>query len=119
MSQVQIPHNDRQWEVKTNRHTNTDGSSWGWIEGPGPHVCWYNNERFNRAEAGRIVKEHNDWLEKQSPLDIRIMQARLRRDGKIKEIDSAQAKIDALFRDLAKMDDEIESLENERKGNAQ
>ena len=60
----EVPHNTAPWRVATNRHTNTDGTSWGWIDGAPGNVCW-SNERgsnMNREQAGRIVAEHNDWL---------------------------------------------------------
>lgn len=57
-----IPHNDAIWEVKKNRHTNTDGTEWGWIEGAPGNVCWSNNKSFNRQKAGEAVAIHNAWL---------------------------------------------------------
>lgn len=57
-----IPHNDAIWEVKKNRHTNTDGTEWGWIEGAPGNVCWSNNKAFNRQKAGEAVAIHNAWL---------------------------------------------------------
>ena len=27
-----MKHNSKPWRVATNRHTNTDGTSWGWID---------------------------------------------------------------------------------------
>lgn len=61
-----IPHNDAIWEVKKNRHTNTDGTEWGWIEGAPGNVCWSNNKAFNCQKAGEAVAIHNAWL-KENP----------------------------------------------------
>ena len=76
-----IEHNSAVWEVRTNRHPNTDGSSWGWIDGAPGNVCWSNNEPFNRSRAGEVVAEHNAWLERQRPVDLRIVDARKRMEN--------------------------------------
>uniref|UniRef100_A0A6M3JM77 Uncharacterized protein n=1 Tax=viral metagenome TaxID=1070528 RepID=A0A6M3JM77_9ZZZZ len=54
-----IPIPGRKLSVHTNRHPNTDGSSWGWIEGCTLNVCWSNNSRFTRKDAGAFVFEYN------------------------------------------------------------
>jgi len=71
-----IPHNEYQWRSATNRHTNTDGSSWGWIDGAQGQVCWSDNEPFNSVAAGAAVRAHNKWLEDQQPLPIKIIKAK-------------------------------------------
>jgi hypothetical protein len=43
----------------TNRHTNCDGTSWGWIEGCTLNICWSNNETFNSKAASEIVSHYN------------------------------------------------------------
>lgn len=71
-----VPHNTQPWETRANRHSNTDGTRWGWIEGAPGNICWSNNSQFNEAAAGRVCKEHNDWLEQQKPIALRIVEAR-------------------------------------------
>lgn len=63
-----LRHNDRRWTVLTNRHTSTDGSYWGWIEGADGNECWSNNKPFNEAAACEAARAHNAWLEEQAPL---------------------------------------------------
>lgn len=61
----EIEHNDRKWEVCTNRHPNTDGTSWGWIDGTDIkyNLCWSNNKPWmDRKKAEELCKNHNDWL---------------------------------------------------------
>lgn len=75
-----IKHNSSKWRVATNRHTNTDGTSWGRIDGTDPPVYWSNTHgsKLTREQAGKIVAEHNAWLEAQRPLAVRLMEARER-----------------------------------------
>ena len=75
---VTVPHNTKPWSVKTNRHPTTSGYSWGWVEGAPGNVCWSNDSAFNSAAAGQLVKEHNQWLEDQKPLSIRLIEAKER-----------------------------------------
>lgn len=42
----------------TNRHHNSDGTSWGWIDGCTLNICWSNNSNFNHVKARKLV---NDW----------------------------------------------------------
>jgi hypothetical protein len=53
-----IPMRER-LSVHRNRHTNCDGTSWGWIEGCKGNICWSNNKSFNEEEAQRFVQEYN------------------------------------------------------------
>ncbi len=46
--------------VKTNAHSNCDGTSWGWIEGCSLNICWSDeNTRFNREKAKELVRQYN------------------------------------------------------------
>ena len=46
--------------LKTNRHLNTDGTEWGWIEGCSKHICWSDStSKFNREKASKLVAEFN------------------------------------------------------------
>lgn len=75
---VTVLHNSLGWRVCTNRHSNTDGTSWGWIEGAPGNVCWSGNKKFNRAAAEEMVMAHAQWLEDQKPLSIKLVEARQR-----------------------------------------
>ena len=77
---VTVHHNSVPWRVCTNRHSNTDGTSWGWIEGAPGNICWSNNSRFRQASAMKMAAEHNAWLEDQKPLSIRLIEARDAKD---------------------------------------
>lgn len=47
-------------ELKTNRHPNTDGSQWGWIEGCTLNICWSDDtNKFNRDKAEKLVSDYN------------------------------------------------------------
>lgn len=45
--------------VHINRHPNTDGTAWGWIEGCDKNICWSNNKTFNYDKATEFVSSHN------------------------------------------------------------
>lgn len=47
------------WTVRTNRHPSTNGTLWGWIEGPDGNVCWADNTGLNSTVAGGLVARHN------------------------------------------------------------
>jgi len=96
----------------TNRHTSTSGNRWGWIEGADGNVCWSNDEgsQFTEAEAGKVAREHNEWLEQQRPLDVRIMEATVKHNqvvarlnkhwdaeaNLLRELDTARVALEAL-----------------------
>ena len=47
-------------ELKTNKHPNTDGSEWGWIEGCTKNICWSDDtSKFNREKAAKLVADFN------------------------------------------------------------
>ena len=48
-------------KVKTNRHPNTDGTEWGWIEGCTKNIVWSNNpySKFNQSDALNLVSSFN------------------------------------------------------------
>jgi hypothetical protein len=46
-------------EVHTNRHPNTDGTAWGWIEGCTLNICWSDNKKFARDKAIELVNAWN------------------------------------------------------------
>ncbi len=75
---VTVAHNTAPWRVATNRHRTLYGRDWGWIEGAPGHVCWSDDERFNRQAAGEVVAAHAAWLEEQKPISIRLVEARER-----------------------------------------
>ncbi len=71
-SQVAV-HNNRLWSVKENRHPETSGRAWGWIDGPAEHICWSNNsDAFNVGKAVEVCRIHNSWVENQKSIDLRL-----------------------------------------------
>ena len=54
-----IPIPGRKLEVKTNRHTTTDGYLWGWIEGTTSNTVWGDDHKFNHAAAVTLVRDYN------------------------------------------------------------
>ena len=54
-----IPIPGRKLEVKTNRHTTTDGYLWGWIEGTTSNTVWGDDHKFNPAAAVTLVRDYN------------------------------------------------------------
>lgn len=53
-----IPEAD-QLTVYTNKHPNTNGSLWGWIEGCTSNVCWSNDSPFDEKAAREYVSSYN------------------------------------------------------------
>jgi len=45
--------------IHTNRHTDTQGYSFGWIEGCEGNVIWSNGTKFNYDAARKFVNEYN------------------------------------------------------------
>jgi hypothetical protein len=45
-------------EVHTNRHPNTNGTAWGWIDGCTLNICWSDDKKFTREKATELV---NNW----------------------------------------------------------
>lgn len=54
-----IPLLDKKLEVRTNRHTTTDGYLWGWIEGTTANTVWSDDHKFNHAAAVTLVRDYN------------------------------------------------------------
>ena len=109
-----MKHNSQPWRVATNRHPNTDGTSWGWIDGSQPVVYWSNEDgsRLKRAEAGKMVAVHNAWLEGQTPVALRLQQAREQKARLIVDMESAQAAYSAACARVAEAQQAIEALES-------
>ena len=54
-----IPLLGKKLEVRTNRHTTTDGYLWGWIEGTTANTVWSDDHKFNHAAAVTLVRDYN------------------------------------------------------------
>ena len=54
-----IPRLGKNLEVRTNRHTTTDGYLWGWIEGTTSNTVWGDDHKFNHAAAVALVRDYN------------------------------------------------------------
>ena len=51
----------KELSIHTNRHPNTDGTSWGWIEGCDKNIVWSDDSKtFNYKIASKFVKDYND-----------------------------------------------------------
>ena len=107
---VTVEHNSQSWRVATNRHRNTDGTNWGWIEGAPGNICWSNNGTFNVAAAAEMVAGHNQWLEDQKPLSIRLIEARQRWSASKAAYDTAKAAFERASAALDKCDEEMLTL---------
>lgn len=107
----EVPHNTVPWRVATNRHPNTDGTSWGWIDGAPGNVCWSNDtSKFNREKAGKAVAAHNRWLEEQKPIALRIIEAKnlvgsaqRKLEAARKEANACEAVLDAALAEVARL----------------
>lgn len=105
-----IRHNDKKWRVATNRHSNTDGSRWGWIEGAPGNECWSDNEIFNSIAAGEAVEIHNQWIEDQVPVVIRLINACEKQNAIRSEHDRAKASFESAKAKLEQIDREVIQL---------
>jgi len=48
----------RKMSIHTNRHSSTDGTDWGWIDGCTTNICWADNTSFNRVAAAKFIREY-------------------------------------------------------------
>ena len=111
---VVAAHNEQRWRSATNRHTNTDGSSWGWIEGAPGRICWSDNERFNSVAAAAMVRAHNEWLENIQPLAIKVIKARREHAAARQEFEDLEAKATKAQERLFKARAALDSLLSEQ-----
>lgn len=107
-----VPHNNQRWRTCTNRHPNTNGTSWGWIEGAPGNVCWSNDKSFDQAAAGECCRLHNEWLEEQTPLALRIVKAREIAAHKRTQFNNAQQHADRLRAEFDTAAAEVQRLES-------
>jgi len=105
-----VLHNEHPWRTATNRHTNANGSSWGWIDQAPGNVCWSDNEAFNSAAASAMVRAHNQWLEDQQPLSIKIIKAKREYETAKAELDSVRGKYEAASKRLSAAEELLNSL---------
>ena len=55
-----IPIQGRRLSVHTNKHPNTDGTYWGWVEGCTVNILWSNSDdKFTKSDAVAFVDEYN------------------------------------------------------------
>lgn len=109
---MQIEHNQYRWRVAKNCHPNTDGTDWGWIEGAS-NVCWSNRpfSRLTRSQAEELVAQHNDWLDKQTPVVVRLLKAKEQAAKIEKEVVEAEAQVERLRSKLRVAVAEIAALQ--------
>lgn len=46
------------WDYKTNRHPNSNGTPWGWLDGPAGNMCWSGCQ--SRVDAAFIAHARED-----------------------------------------------------------
>lgn len=111
-----MEHNSQRWRVATNRHTNTDGTAWGWIEGTRPEVFWSNAycSNLTREQAGTMVAEHNAWLEAQRPMAVRLLEARERLAKICVALGQAEATVEGIKAKKREAEATVESLLSEQ-----
>ena len=70
-------HTSGKWCTRTNRHTSTAGNSWGWIEGHPGNLCWSNDpgDKLSGSDAAKICEIHNQWVDDQVPVSIKLVRA--------------------------------------------
>ena len=113
---VTYAHTDKPWRSHTNRHTTTQGYSWGWISGPvreGGDICWSNDpgDRFTERDAAEVISFHNEWLKEQEPVSLRLVRASERLASAEKECNLAEIRYLESQEALAKASAEVERLE--------
>lgn len=92
LGKISVKHNEIPWRTATNRHTTEYGRSWGWIDGAPGNVCWENGTAFNQQAASSIVRAHNQWLEDQQPLSIKIIKAQREHAAALANFKETEAK---------------------------
>ena len=68
-------HTVKPWRVARNRHRNVNGTDWGWIEGAGGDDTWSDDKAFDSQAAALVVSLHNQWLEAQKPVSLKLIEA--------------------------------------------
>ena len=110
-------HTTDRWRTARNKHPNTNGTDWGWIEGAaGGDNTWSDDKRFNRKAAEEMCQAHNQWLEDQKPVAIRLIEANDRLRKAASRLRNAQAELDAAEREHGAAVSLVESLEAQRVG---
>ncbi len=110
---VQYFHNDRRWEVKTNRHPTTSGFRWGWIEGCPGEPCWSNEygKPFNEKDACDVANIHNQWRIDQEPIDLKLFKANENLECAQRDFDAAEVRMLDAEQSLVEAKTEVERLE--------
>lgn len=91
-------HTTEPWRVCRNKHPNTNGTDWGWIEGPAGDTTWSDDKAFNREAAARVVSLHNQWLEEQKPVSLKLIEADQKLSAAARRLKDAQEELDAAER---------------------
>ena len=104
-------HTIEPWRVCRNKHPNTNGTDWGWIEGPAGDTTWSNDKAFNREAAARVVSLHNQWLEAQKPVSLKLIEANQKLSAAARRLKDATEELDAAERQHRIASELVESLE--------
>lgn len=66
----ELKFNNEYYEMKTNRHRNTDGSSWGWVEKNRRTIFYWSNGNMSLPSEKQVenwfMESNIDMLEKES-----------------------------------------------------
>lgn len=103
-------HTDRKWIVCTNRHPNTDGTPWGWIEGAPGNVTWSGSSKHAHA----VVDAHNAWIDAQEAPALKLarLTPQLQRLGK--ERADLMARVQAIVSEEEAVAEQIRTIRGDR-----
>ena len=88
-----LTHTDKPWRMVVNRHPETNGGAWGWIEGPYGNVTWSSRTRNDAAAA---VLTHNNWLDAQKSPMVRLAGLEQERVNLVKQIKPLEVQLKRL-----------------------
>lgn len=72
---VTVPHNGVRWFVVESKDVATDGTNWGWLDGPDRKVMW-GTPAFTARDAEELCNIHNNWLDSKASLVVKLQEAK-------------------------------------------
>ncbi len=104
-------HTTKLWRHCTNRHRNSNGTSWGWIDGAPGDDTWSDDKAFDSRAARIAIDMHNQWLEDQKPVKLKLIEANDALTKAARRLKAANEELDAAEREHRIASELIESLE--------
>lgn len=107
------------WQSKTNRHPETGGMSWGWVEDTnGQQIATWSNSRNNggltAAQMADVVNAHNAWLDSQKSPAVKALEI----NGKLTPLRAALADVNrrgyVLTEQIEALETQLAQLEGQR-----